>query len=241
MAVAAETAHGADHGHHDNGLVAHHFKNIAQQRESCLLGMWLFVAQEIMFFGGLLAAYTVYRAYHPVPFTLGSTHLNMWWGLLNTFVLLTSSFTMAMSVRAAMTGNSKKLLRWMSGTLLFGFAFLGIKYIEYSDKWHHGLIPAINWQPGQSWMIHNEVDYSSQLELFFSLYFIMTGLHAIHMIIGIAILIVWIYNAKRGWYVKGDYMPVELFGFYWHFVDIVWIYLFPLLYLVDRSGALGGH
>jgi len=235
VAVVYEADETAKEEAHDD-ILAHHFKNIGQQRESAILGMWLFIAQEIMFFGGVLAAYTVYRTYYPTAWTEGSTHLAISWGFINTLVLLTSSYTMAMSVRAAMLGSTKKLLFWMYGTLIFGFMFLGIKVIEYSDKWNHSYIPGIKWEAA-SWMsdpIHTQ--------LFFVMYFILTGLHALHMIIGIGILIVWIFNAHRGAYVKGDYMPVEIFGFYWHFVDIVWIFLFPLLYLVDRTGtSFFGH
>lgn len=228
MAVVEESH--SEHGDHPKHL-AHHFHDMAQQRESALLGMWLFIAQEVMFFGGVLAAYAVYRNAYPTAWEEASTHLNIAWGFFNTLVLLASSFTMAMSVRAAIIGSSKKLLGWMTATLVFGFGFLCIKVIEYTDKWNSHLIPGIRWEDA-SWMsdpVHTQ--------LFFVFYFILTGLHAIHMIIGIGILLVWMFNAWRGWYVTGDYMPVELFGFYWHFVDIVWIYLFPLLYLINRVGT----
>jgi len=234
LAVAEESAHTGHDEHHGPEHLAHHFHDIDQQRESATLGMWLFVAQEVMFFGGLMAAYTLYRAYYPQTWVEGSMHLSLGWGFVNTLVLLTSSLTMALAVRQSIIGNSQGLFRWLAATLFFGFVFLGIKYIEYSDKWEHFLIPGIRWSQAD-WMSEG-----GRHQLFFVLYFIMTGMHALHMVIGIAILIVLMWMAtKNRRFCKGDYMPIELFGFYWHFVDIVWVFLFPLLYLVDRSG--GAH
>jgi cytochrome c oxidase subunit 3 len=239
--VVDEKAHGDGHG--DNKHLAHHFFSMDQQRECETLGMWLFLAQEIMFFGGLLASYAVYRTYYPEAWEASSRHLDITWGFVNTLVLLASSFTMAMGVRAAMSNNRKSLLTCMTGTLVLGFAFLGIKAIEYKDKWDSGLIPGIKWdwaeQPAY-WMAEMGA-HQDNVQLFFVLYFVMTGMHALHMIIGIALLAWLMYLVgRRNKYYDGNYMPIELFGFYWHFVDIVWVFLFPLLYLINRV-PIPGH
>jgi cytochrome c oxidase subunit III len=189
--------------------------------------MWAFVAQEAMFFGGLFTAYLVYRFLYPTAYVLGSRQLDVLLGGINTAVLISSSLTMAMGVWAAQTGRRKQLVGWLGATLVFGVAFLVIKYFEYAEKFRHHLVPGAHFQfPGTE---------APHVELFFALYFAMTGMHALHMIIGIAILLWYIVKAWKGRFTAEYSHPVELFGLYWHFVDIVWIFLFPLLYLLGRN------
>lgn len=218
--------------HSSDEFVAHHFEDYEQQTESAMLGMWLFLAQEIMFFGGLFASYMVYRMKYPDAWATGSNQLQLGWGTFNTVVLLLSSVTMASSVWCAQKGKNKELFWGLVATLVLGCAFLGVKYIEYSAKFEHNLFP------GPNFFFHGDGVVGSptqgQLELFFVLYFIMTGMHALHMIIGVALLVWLLILTKRGYFNPRRYMKVELFGFYWHFVDIVWVFLFPLLYLLHR-------
>ncbi len=214
-----------------DALVAHHFEDLDQQTESAVLGMWVFLCQEIMFFGGLFAAYMVYRYKYPDAFAAGSQELNIWYGGINTGVLLLSSLTMALSVYSAQTGNRKRLLGFLTITLALGLTFLVIKGLEYAEKFQHHLVPGVHFQ------FYNEhfpgVNVGNA-QMFFVLYFFLTGLHALHMIVGAGLLIWLIVLAYRGHFSPQRYMKVELSGFYWHFVDIVWVFLFPLLYLVDR-------
>jgi cytochrome c oxidase subunit III len=216
--------HGSAHGH---GPLQHHFDTLDQQRDASTLGMWAFVAQEAMFFGGLFTCYLIYRFLYPGAYKLGSHQLNVLLGGINTGVLITSSLTMALGVWAAQTGRRKALTGFLSVTLLLGIAFLVIKYFEYAEKFHHHLVPGPHFRfPGDS---------ADHVQLFFCLYFAMTGMHAIHMIIGIVILGVYIQKSWKGVFTPEYAHPVELFGLYWHFVDIVWIFLFPLLYLLGRA------
>lgn len=204
--------------------VAHQFDDAAQQQESSLLGMWIFLATEIMFFGGLFASYTVYRVVHPAAFEAASRHLDIVLGTLNTCVLLTSSLTMALAVRCAQIGKRRIAVAFLIATMLLGVAFLGIKGTEYYQKYTDHLVPGLSFSfPGP---------YSHEAEMFFYLYFAMTGLHAIHMIAGIGVLIVMALQAARGRFTPDYYTPLEVAGLYWHFVDIIWIFLFPLLYLI---------
>ena len=215
------------HGGH--GPLQHHFDSMEQQRDASTLGMWVFVAQEALFFGGLFTAYLVYRFLYPQAYKIGSHELNVVLGGINTAVLITSSLTMAMAVWAAQTGRRKQLVGWLSGTLVLGMAFLVIKYFEYAEKFHHHLVP------GAHFAFPKASAQEGNVELFFSLYFGMTGMHALHMIIGAGILLVYIPLAAKGKFTPEYAHPVELFGLYWHFVDIVWIFLFPLLYLLGRN------
>jgi len=206
----------------------HHFDDMAQQIEASTLGMWVFLVTEIMFFGGLFAAYLVYRHAQPEGFAEASHHLNVTWGTLNTIVLIVSSLTMALAVRSAqISAPAKTQVAWIGATMLLGATFLGIKAIEYTDKFTHHLVPGPNFR----W----EGKHPAPAEIFYSLYFCMTGLHAIHMIIGLGIMSVIGVMAWRRQFNEDYYTPVEIAGLYWHFVDIVWIFLFPLLYLI------GGH
>jgi cytochrome c oxidase subunit 3 len=209
---------------HGHGLVAHQFEDLAQQKEADSLGMWLFLATEVLFFGALFTAYATYRYLYPAGFTEGSHHLNVPLGTFNTGVLLCSSLSVALAVHAAEQGHRRRLVILLLLTIFFGTAFLGVKAYEYYVDYHEGLIPAFNWtQTGE---------HAHEQELFFSLYFIMTGIHALHMIIGLAIWAVLTFMAWRGWFTPEKHIPVELVGLYWHFVDIVWVFLFPMLYLI---------
>ncbi len=222
--------------HSTDSVVAHHFEDYEQQTESAMLGMWLFLAQEIMFFGGLFAAYMVYRLKYPDAWATGSEQLNIWMGGFNTVVLLLSSVTMASSVWCAQKGKNRELIWGLIVTLVLGLVFLFVKYFEYKAKFEHHLVPGTHFFFDAAHATGSVVGSPTQgqLQLFFCLYFIMTGMHALHMIIGAGILIWLIVLAMRGYFHPQRYMKIELFGFYWHFVDIVWVFLFPLLYLLHR-------
>lgn len=215
-----------DHAH--SGPLQHHFDDLHQQYEAANMGMWAFIAQEIMFFGGLFGGYTVYRYKYLSAFVEGSNSLPIELGALNTAVLIASSFTMAMAVRCAQQGLARALLRWLLGTMALGLIFLGVKVVEYSHKYHHGLIP------GSAFDYHGQAD-PGQMKIFYSFYFAMTGMHALHMIIGVGLMIWLIPKIRRGTFTSEYFSPIENFGLYWHFVDIVWIFLFPLLYLIGRE------
>lgn len=208
-----------------SSLVAHQFDDINQQREIVTLGMWSFLITEVMMFGGLFAGYTVYRTMHPEAFMEGSHHLDVLLGAINTAVLICSSLTMALAVHAAQLSRRRSTALFLIGTILLGSIFLGIKVVEYSHKFHENLVPGANFEYPSS-------AQPGQVELFYSFYFVMTGLHALHMVVGIGILLVLTIMAWRGKFSSDYYAPVEMTGLYWHFVDIVWIFLFPLLYLV---------
>ena len=215
----------------------HHFTDFKQQKESVVLGMWSFLVQEVMFFGGLFGTYAVYRAQYAVGFATASAELNVRLGGLNTIVLICSSLTMAMAVHAASKGDRAAIAVWILLTIIFGSVFLGVKVVEYKEKWDHGLIPGI--QDHGLKFDHENHPRPIGFALYFALYFAMTGLHAIHMIIGIPILASLAINGLRGKYGPQYYTPVEMTGLYWHFVDIVWIFLFPLLYLIGAH--VGAH
>ena len=208
-----------------NTALGHHYTDLAQQREANTLGMWAFLATEVLFFGGLFAAYLVYRSAYPDSFAAGSEHLKMALGALNTGVLLTSSLTVALAVHAAAERARTRLLVFMALTVMLGLLFLSIKGFEYYQEYQEQLIPSLNF----AW----EGENPTHAMLFFVLYFFMTGLHAVHMIIGLSVLLVMMVWAWRGGY-EADDMAVERFGLYWHFVDIIWVFLFPLLYLIGR-------
>lgn len=283
--------------YHEPGL-QHQFDDMAQQEESVSIGMWMFLAQEIMFFGGLFTAYLVFRWKFPMAFAAASNHLDAFWGGFNTLVLIVSSLTMALTVYFAQKGKRNMQVIMILLTMLFGAAFLGVKAIEYTDKYNHALVPVTGWnkrakedktashaaEPAKPcWEVdhspasaaahkyvnprgdfqwtdcslvklgqeHNflttdekagyfsngEIDvnkFRDKVRIFFYLYFVMTGLHALHMIVGLAVMAWLLWTAWKGYYTPDYYMPVEMSGLYWHFVDIVWIFLFPLLYLLGR-------
>jgi len=216
----------------------HHFADLEQQRTASSLGMWVFIAQEVLFFGGLFATYAVYRMQYPEAFSAGSHHLSWRVGFFNTLVLIGSSLTMAMGVYWAGLGKGRKVAGYLLATILLGSVFLGVKYFEYGEKirpclgggTHAGcLLPGASFDPS---VLHVTGATGDHAQIFFSLYFAMTGLHALHMIIGIPIIAVIARMAVRGRFSPEYYTPVELVGLYWHFVDIIWIFLFPLLYLI---------
>ena len=277
----------ARHQEYAHQHVSHQFEDIEQQNEAYIVGMWTFLVTEIMFFGALFLALTIYRSIHVADFDDAHKHLNTFWGSFNTVVLLTSSFFMVMAVRSAMLASRRGTLFFLGLTLIGAFVFLGVKTVEYKEKWDHHLIPGPTFHyesvgaenndgessaearqrtslgagPGQYHergpVVRSAGDLSNSSvssetgantaetnqkglaedgkQLFFCLYFIMTGLHAIHIIIGILVMgMLWVMYFFRHPNVE-DYMTLEMTGLYWHFVDIVWIFLFPILYLV------GGH
>lgn len=212
------SAHAAD------PLVEHHFADAEQQKDTATFGMWLFMVQEVMFFAALFGAYAVYRYLYPEAFALGSAQLDIKLGAINTIILLLSSFTIVLAVRSAEMGKRGGTMLWLVGTMVFGGAFLVIKYFEYAAKFDHHLVP------GAHFMFDHAL--ANQVEIFFGFYFAMTGMHAIHMIVGFGVAL-WVLKLVANGKVRPKrYALVENFGLYWHFVDIVWIFLFPLLYLV---------
>ncbi|MDH3494885.1 MAG: cytochrome c oxidase subunit 3 [Acidobacteriota bacterium] len=296
----------AEHTHdhdHTPGL-RHQFDDMGQQVDSVTIGMWAFLVQEIMFFGGLFTAYLVFRSKYPMAFAAGSNELDAFWGFVNTLVLIVSSLTMALGVYFAQKGNRNGQVVMIILTMMFGTVFLGVKAIEYTDKYVHGHIPVDGWNkiipegehsekaglvfpletkasaaeegakehpnPRGEFLIDEEkareliaeaekggfltpsekvgyyeiyndqtkiVDmekFEDRVQMFFWIYFVMTGLHALHMVVGLGIMAWLLVMAWRGTYSGEFYSPVEISGLYWHFVDIVWIFLFPLLYLLGR-------
>jgi len=213
-------------GHHP--ALAHHFDDLAQQREATTLGMWVFLVTEVLFFGGLFLAYLVYRSWYPAAFAVASHELDIVLGTINTVVLITSSLTMALAVHASQTGERNTLLAFLVITMILGATFLVIKGFEYEHKFveHHVPGPSFQFEP----------EYFRHAQVFFSLYFVMTGLHAIHMIIGLGIMSWMVWWTVNGTITTEYASPIEISGLYWHFVDIVWIFLFPLLYLIGRHG-----
>lgn len=251
--------------------VAHHFPDAKAQVEAGKLGMWIFLATEILLFGGLFCAYAVYRANHPEIFVYAHQFLDKVLGGINTAVLIFSSFTMAWAVRAAQLSQQARLVRLLAVTILCGFVFLGIKYVEYKHKWEEGLLWGKRYKPVHETPVKTkdvppprplsgvnpeerstlpppavppqglsesargaaEVGVVPQnVQLFFSVYFLMTGLHGLHVVAGMAILVWILLRARKGEFSSAYFTPVDLAGLYWHLVDLIWIYLFPLLYLI---------
>ena len=211
--------------HHPSAL-AHQFDNLEQQREASTLGMWLFLGTEVLFFGVLFTTYAIYRAWYTEAFAAASHDLLIWAGTTNTAVLITSSLTMALAVHAAQTGDRRRLLRFLTATIVLGTTFLGIKAFEYYTGYVEGHLPGAGFR--------FEVKYFQHARIFFSLYYLMTGLHALHMVIGLGVMAVMLWLSWRGTITVEYHSPIEISGLYWHFVDIVWIFLFPLLYLIGR-------
>ena len=266
VAHADQHGHAAAHPAHHRAL-QHHFDTMAQQKEAAVIGMWLFLLTEILFFGGLFVAYMIYRIWYFDAFAEASRSLSLFWGGLNTAVLIGSSLTMAMAVRCAQTNQRKATVNWLILTMVLGCVFLGVKVIEYADKFEHhhvpgahfvwaaehaapaagaehpstplgpgaeGAAPAAPAAEGHRNLRLTPAQLQQTTQIYFSLYFTMTGLHALHMIIGVGLMLVITRMAYTGKFDAHYYTPVEMAGLYWHFVDIVWIFLFPLLYLVER-------
>jgi cytochrome c oxidase subunit 3 len=208
-----------------------------QQQETSTFGMWMFLLTEIMFFGGLFTAYLVYRGSYYQAFVEGSQKMNIWLGATNTAVLICSSLTMALGVRAAQTGKKNLMVVLLLITIVFGFGFLGIKAIEYHEHWENHEFPGPNFHfqtidktPGTD---------PAHTQIYFSLYWAMTGLHALHMIIGVGLVSWIVIIGLMDRFSPAYFTPVEVVGLYWHFVDLVWIYLFPLLYLISKKHGGG--
>jgi cytochrome c oxidase subunit 3 len=222
--TAAEAHVEAKHPPH----LQHHFVSSEQQFEASKLGMWLFLITEILLFSGMFVAYTVYRVWHPEVYAVASNALNPWMGGLNTLVLLASSFTVAMSIHCAQTDNKKWLVRNLIITVLLAGVFMVVKYFEYTTKFEHGIFPGAAFHPHEGYEMY-AIPYAAQ---FFSIYFVMTGIHGVHVLVGMGVLSWMAVKASKGHFSSEWYTPVELSGLYWHLVDIIWIFLFPLLYLV---------
>ncbi|HEY1767996.1 MAG TPA: cytochrome c oxidase subunit 3 family protein [Terracidiphilus sp.] len=249
MSDSTATGHAlAAEPHHEHpSFQRHHFETVDQQFDATNFAMWLFLLTEVMFFGGLFTAYLILRNWYYPAFVEGSHQLSIFWGTANTAVLITSSFTMAMGVWCAETRRKSALLLCLGLTVFLGLIFLGIKSIEYHEKWEKHHVPGFHYSeqsflnPSSDPEVYKEyhdaplaADMANKTELYFFLYFAMTGMHALHMIIGIGILGFMIVRAKAGAYTNGHVTFVENFGLYWHFVDIIWIFLYPLLYLISR-------
>jgi cytochrome c oxidase subunit 3 len=242
---------------HRTGALYGQFETLEQQKDTASLGMWIFLVTEVMFFGGIMLTYTINRHTYFHAFAAGSNTISLTLGTINTIVLLASSFTMAMGVWSAQVGKLKLLPIFLSLTIILGFIFFGVKYVEYAQKFHHHLVPGRNFDI--AYCVNNpnkcqdidaqdlaterediekalaaDPDLNAHAQLYYSLYFGMTGLHALHMIIGAGLLFWLLGGSLKGLYTPIWNTPVDIVGLYWHFVDIVWIYLFPLLYLIDR-------
>jgi cytochrome c oxidase subunit 3 len=237
-----DTSHAGEHAR----FRAHHFDTPRQQLAAGKLGMWLFLLTEVLFFSGLFCAYAVYRANHGEIFYLGTAFLNKYLGAANTCVLLLSSLTMAWGVRCAQLGRRRGLVICVTLTLLCAAVFLGVKYVEYEHKWHVGLLWAGGFKPNLEAAELGEVArriapmtpgeqerIPERLGVFFSIYFSMTGLHALHVIAGMIALTWILVRSVKGHFGRAYFGPVDFVGLYWHLVDLIWIYLFPLLYLID--------
>jgi cytochrome c oxidase subunit III len=221
---------------HDDPALRHHFADVQQQKNAASLGMWLFLVTEIMFFGGMFCAYLIYRLKYFDAFAAGSQQLSIKLGAFNTAVLIVSSVTVVLAVKAAEAGKRMLLVGYLVVTILLGMTFLVVKGFEYAEKFekHH--------VPGPTFNFTDKFDdngkqipvSSHQAELFFSLYFAMTGMHALHMIIGCGLFTGLAIMAYKGKFTPHYFTPIENGGLYWHLVDIIWIYLFPLLYLISR-------
>lgn len=206
-------------------FMQHHFVDAEQQFDAAKMGMWIFLVTEILFFGGLFAAYIVYRLCYPELFTLASEELNTLWGGVNTVVLIGSSLTVAMAIKSAQLNQKKNIIINLGITLALAGVFMVIKYFEWTHKFHLGIFPG-------EFYAFDGIDHP-KANVFFSLYYLMTGLHGIHVVIGMGLMIWLLWRAVKGHFDPEYYTPVEITGLYWHLVDIIWIFLFPLFYLID--------
>ena len=242
--------------HEQRPELRHHFADEEQQRNAASLGMWWFLGTEIMFFGGMFCGYLIYRRWYFPEFAAASKSLSLPIGTFNTTVLICSSLTVAQAVRAAQLGKRRMQVRMLLLTLVFGLAFLGIKAKEWGDKYQEHHIPTFDYNVigGEGDLIkgheqllgldklqndpvklrERKAEIQQHTKIFYSLYFALTGMHALHMIVGVGIFLVITWMAYKGRFTPEYHTPLEIAGLYWHFVDIVWIYLFPLLYLIDR-------
>jgi cytochrome c oxidase subunit 3 len=220
-------AHSPHGSREDHPFFQHHYDTMDQQQAAAKLGMWVFLATEILMFSGLFLAYFIIRMFYPEMVLGAHEHLSKTAGGINTVVLLTSSYTMATAVRAAQVGENDKLIRNLIYTIGFAGVFMVVKYFEYSAKIEHGMLPGIFYTAH----LHG-YDIPGLPHIFFGIYFCMTGLHGVHVLVGIGVLTWVLLRAKKKHFGPSYYTPVENVGLYWHLVDLVWIFLFPLLYLV---------
>jgi cytochrome c oxidase subunit 3 len=220
--VHGAAAHGDGHGHDPH--LAHHFDTIAQQDHAVRLGMWLFLATEVLLFAGLFLGYTVYRYFFHEAFHEASRHLDLPLGAANTIVLITSSLTVALAYYSIKLGRDKLCAALLAFTILCALVFLAIKGVEYHHKFEEGALPG-------KWYHFAEIT-APGASLYYTIYFLTTGLHAFHVIVGMSVLIWLLVRVLKGHFSPTYYVPVELGGLYWHLVDLVWIFLFPLLYLI---------
>ena len=230
------TVVGLHHEEQHHPELLHHFAEPQQQRDAASLGMWIFLSTEVMFFGGLFCAYLIYRRLYFGDFGAASKSIDATLGATNTAVLICSSLTVVLAVWAAQTARRTLLISSLIVTMLLGMVFLGIKAKEYKDKFEEHHVPGASFSFDRVPIPGHPDQYANprHAEIFFALYFIMTGLHALHMIIGLGLFAWLLYAAWKGRFTPEYHTPIEIGGLYWHFVDIVWIYLFPLLYLIDR-------
>lgn len=226
-------AHAAPDG--DEPILEVQFDDLQQQHESSMIGMWLFLSTEVLFFGGLIVAYAVYRATSVREFDLASGHMAVWLGFWNTIILLTSSLTMALAVRSAQLREHRWLVIYLIATMVFGAGFLGVKAVEYSTEFHEHLVPGYNFRVHEhdAKAFETEPLNAGRYQMFFVLYFFMTGLHAIHLIVGIGLVGLMAYLSHHRWFSGGGATQIEVTGLYWHFIDIVWVFLYPMLYLIN--------
>jgi cytochrome c oxidase subunit 3 len=225
----------------DQPLLMSHFDDLQQQHDASNLGMWCFLATEVMFFSGMLVAYAIYRSLSPEAFRLGSDHMHKYLGFFNTFVLLTSSFTMALGVRASQLGRRNQVVLYLVATAVLGVVFLGVKAVEYTKEINHELFPGKHFVvPTKDAEALLKVSATPEelhlnlgrFQMMFVLYFCLTAVHAFHMIIGIAIVLIMAELMRRRWFSGYGTTQIEVLGLYWHFVDVVWVFLYPLLYLI---------
>ena len=225
---------GHDHaqGDHGHGPLHHQFENIEQQNECYIVGMWTFLVTEVMFFGAFFLMYTVYRMYYQQDFYLAHEHLNVKLGAINTMFLLISSFTMVMAVQGAQLKNRLQAFGFLGFTQLFAMAFLVVKFFEYKEKFQDNLVPGVNFTQDAASLHGANLNHA---QIYYGLYFGMTGLHAVHILVGMlvigSLMAMW---WRKNPLVTEDFVPTELVGLYWHFVDLVWIFLFPLMYLLPK-------
>jgi len=217
---------------HSQKGMAHQFEDLDQQHEADALGIWVFLVTEIMFFGGVFAAYAIYRWLYFAAFDGGSHILDIRLGAANTIFLLGSSLTMVLAVRSAQVGNRKATVWFLIATMILGGIFLGVKAYEYNQKFVEHVVPVLDWAPEGDALKLLAPGGLQHAQIYFIFYFAMTGLHAIHMIIGMGLLLWLVLRARKDEFTPHYFAPVEVVGLYWHFVDIVWIFLFPLLYLI---------
>ena len=224
----------------NHSVLAHHFEDLEQQRETETMGMWIFLATEVLIFGAVFTGYTVYRLRYPHDFEAASSRLNVLIGSINTLVLLSSSLTMALSVHATRVGRQQMLRTCLLLTILLGGTFLCLKALEYYEDYRENLVPVLRFEPGEWTEMHPPAN-PQHVQLMLVFYYIMTGLHAVHMLVGMGLLIWLVLRARKGELTPVRYIAVEVVGLYWHFVDIVWIFLLPLLYLTGTHHGSDLH